>query len=264
MKKMGRDPDTIAVYERHVHLAYEHPRGVMGRITDKKLAPNTRRTAIAALRVYARIGKDDRLYDDLLNVKKPPKRRLEEKLPLEHEDWLLLREEIDTSLRLTRAQRAALGIMATRGFRLCDVLRMTRREVQAALRTGVLISTTKGGRRTRFTTKRFKKYLVDLVEYTGWDQVWDLVSPYAGNPKKAAPVAIQRKLKLIAEDCELDPETIYTHRFRRTYAVEFLNAAGGNIHKLMKHMQWSSMVVAESYTDHIEDETLDDIADEID
>ena len=264
LEELGRAPGTLELYAIHVEQAYAHPDGVLGRVTDKQLASTTRRTAIAILKGYAQFAGDQKLVTQLRRIKRPSDQRAKARPPLTTEEWRGLRDGIESSESLEGEQRAVLGLMATRGFRVGDVLRLKRREVTDAIRTGKLVFLAKGDRRLRFTTNRILPFLEALKEFRGWETVAELVSPDAEDPHNAARQLIQRKLKVVAEEVGLNPEEIYTHRLRRTYAIEFLKAAKGDINKLRLHMGWQSVEMAARYVDYIEDDEMDAIADLID
>jgi hypothetical protein len=66
LERIGRSDSTLALYKRHLRIAEEHPKGVLGRVTDRRLAPGTRRTVLAILKSYSHWdGSDRNLANDL-------------------------------------------------------------------------------------------------------------------------------------------------------------------------------------------------------
>lgn len=254
-----RTPGTARVYVSHVKEALTYAGGLAERVRDRRLAPKTRVLAWAALRAWAKFSDDRALSAQLDDIRRPQAQRVKEQRPLPKEAWKKLQRQIDKSQAIEDPMRAVLGMMAHRGFRVGDVLRATRDEVLEGRRTDVLRIVIKRGKRGRFTTKRFARYLDMLVAVRGWAKVWQL---FAGKPASAAQ-SVRRALQTVASEIGLDPAEIHPHLLRRTYATAYLEAAKGDLTKLKAHMQWDSIATAAGYTDYYEDTELDEIAERI-
>jgi len=197
----------------------------------------------------------------------PSPRRKTAKVPLAREDLFRLVDEIDSADYLSEAMRSQLGMMAARGFRCGDVLRLSRKQVRNGLQSGTLNYQAKGRRQLEFRVlPTFRPYLQALYEYPSWGRVEDLISPRArqATRRQAAGRAAARAL----EDCGLEVgiEGLYPHRLRRTYATEYLAALGPDPFaavKLQQHMQWANLSTAMGYVDHERGAQLDDVAEEM-
>lgn len=246
----GRDEKTAELYRKHLNTILAAGEISVKRLLDKNLAPLTRRSIKASLKAWAKYTKNTELIEQLDDIKLPPARRVGIKIPLEKSDWKKLRKEIDT-YELT-PEVAVIGMMATRGFRVGDVLRMTRSEVKEAVDSGTLAITVKGGRRLEFgVTDAYRRYLEALLTQPKWKQMEDLI------PNK---MRVRRTLKEIATEAGLDASEIYPHRLRRTVATYFLESVGGDLTKLKDWMGWTNINTAASYTDFHKKKDLDDAA----
>lgn len=257
----GRDPDTATGYGSDVLLCLVHPRGLLGRLRERNLAPKTLRRTLASLRAWAKYSNDAALSKQLGDIKLPPPNRKVVKIPLTKDQWQNLILEIDRADYLSPAERAAIGIMACGGLRIGDVLRMTKSEVLNGIASGVLIYEAKGRKRLEVGTKSIKIYLDILAKYENWEKVHDLVTTRAKRLQSSGTQQLSRCLKEVGEKIGIPSNEMYPHRLRRTYATYFLEAVGGNLEKLRAKMSWSSLATAASYADHHAREELDSIAD---
>lgn len=219
------------------------------------LAPKSKRLVRAAARHWADWKGDGALREALKRLRLPAPRRKSAKVPLSLEEHRQILRQTSRDTELGEAGQAVVVMMAYRGFRLGDVLRMRRVEIVSALSTGVLAFEAKGGRRLEFTVlSSFRPCLEVLVAQPKWSRVEDLVSPGAAPGKsrrKAASKKIQRALTRIATSLGIDG--VYPHRLRRTYSVEYLRANKGDpeaIVKLVDQMQWASINTAMEYVNH--------------
>jgi integrase len=260
--EFGLAEGTVDIYSRNVRLAYAEG-GPLVRLRDDGLAPKTRRHILASCRRWAEYREDAKLTKSLRRLRLPPPRRKTAKIPLERDQLFALVDEIDGADYLGDAMRAQLGMMACRGFRCGDVLRLKRREIVNALGTGTLAYEAKGRRRIEFSVLgTYSRYLDIFMEYSSkWTRVEDLISP-ASQPgrrrRKAAAQASSRALIKCAD--ALDIDNIHPHRLRRTYAVEYLRALQGDpeaVIKLQQHMQWATIATAMQYVDHARGAELD-------
>jgi integrase len=178
------------------------------------------------------------------------------KIPLEREEWFRVIDAIRDYQDLGDAMRAVLGMMAMRGFRCGDVMRMKRAEISAALETGTLSFEAKGSKRLEFAViDTFRPHLEALAAIdTRWTRVEDTVVAERSLPERrhrAALRAVQRALAAVAASVEIDG--VYPHRLRRTYATEYLRSLTGDpeaVVKLMQHMGWSNIATAMEYVNH--------------
>lgn len=262
----GRVEGTADVYACVVNMAYRDFERPTGALVDRSKAPKTRRQRLAALRAWALYTGDDELLGDCARVKLPHPRRVVPKRPLETEEWWALIDAVNAFSKVTEPQRSVMGLMACRGFRCGDVLRLRKDEILAGLDGGVLGYEAKGERRLEYRiVPRIRPYLEVLLEHRGrWRRVEDLVSPRAHPDKrrKSAGRSVSRALKRCAAQVGLSAEEIYPHRLRRTYAVHYLRELQGDpeaLVKLQQHMQWANLNTAAGYVDYIRTEELDQI-----
>ncbi len=263
----GLSSGTIDVYARDVQKALDAG-GFVPRLTDDELAPKTRRHILAAARRWADFDDDKALLQQLKKIRLPPPRRRTAKVPLERSQLFDLIDEIGRAKYLDDPMRGVIGMMACRGFRCGDVLRLRRAELEAARETGTLSFEAKGRRRIEFKVlKTFRKSLNLLTDAGGkWGRVDELISPNAkpNGVRAAAARAVERAMVKVG--VKLGIYGLHPHRLRRTYAVEYLRQMKGDpealIH-LTSHMRWASMSTAMEYVDHERGDELDTFAEKI-
>jgi integrase len=154
--------------------------------------------------------------------------------------------------------RHVLLIMAIRGFRSGDVLRMRRTEVLRALATGKLTYEGKGRKRIEFSAEPIRDQLQALAQIKGWERVRDLLG--TGKSRRGLSRKVWRAALRTAKGCGI-PE-MNPHRYRHTVATQFLAELAGDpnaIVKLQKWMAWESMGTAARYVDQISTDELDRI-----
>lgn len=253
----GRSEDTADLYITNLRACARDKKGLTHRLTGGDLSPNTRRTNMAALSAWARFTKDSDLRDQLLDMRLPPARRVRTKQPLGHEDWRRVVKHLQTAPVKPEAMRHVLTLIAVRGFRCGDVLRMRRSEVQRAVATGKLAYEGKGRKRLEVAAVPIKAPLAALAEMPRWERVSDLLGP---GSKKVIHKRVWRASKRIAKAAgvpEMNP-----HRYRHTFATNFLAELHGDpnaIVKLQKFMGWESMQTAARYVDQVSQDELDTI-----
>ena len=258
MQERGRLADTARIYSSHLRNCAADPKGLTHRLLGS-LAPNTKRTIMAALVAWSRFSKDDDLRDRLEYIRLPPPRRVTAKHPLAIDQWKKVILHLRTAKMLPKdeALRHVMVIVAIRGLRCSDALRIRRREIQNALATGTLSFEGKGRKRTEFSAAPFRGELEALSKMRGdWEYLRDLVSV---SPRGAAN-RMGRRMK--AEAKKVDVTGVYPHRFRRTYATNFLEQLQGDprsIIKLQKHMAWESLATAAGYADAVDGGELDQV-----
>lgn len=258
----GRTNGTADLYVHNIRAAYRGG-GPLKRLNDKSLAPKTRRHILAACRAWAKYREDTKLTVSLERLKLPPATRATEKIPMTREQWLDLIHYIDES-EMKEPLRAQLGMMATRGFRRGDVLRMERKQIVRSLKTGTITYVAKGGVRLPFRViSTYRRYLEILADHTRWSRVSDLICPRAEKPHTAAGKAVARALNVCGIEIGLEDGEVHPHRLRRTYATLYLQALGSApdaVERLRQHMGWRSLATAMQYIDHARGVELDDVA----
>jgi integrase len=253
----GRSEDTAILYSGNVRTCAADPKGLTHRLVSGDLAPNTARTNLAALRAWAAFGKDGELLSRLSDLRLPPARRVRHKAPLGVDAWRKVVQHLRTCPMRPEVMRHVLLIMAIRGFRSGDVLRMRRTEVLRAISTGKLEYEGKGRKRIEFSAEPIMEQLQALAAVPGWDRVRDLVGKGTRrNLSRKVWRAAIRTAKA-AGIPEMNP-----HRYRHTFATNFLNELRGDpnaIVKLQKYMAWESMTTAARYVDNVSLDELDRI-----
>lgn len=251
----GRSEGTRRVYANHLRRGAADEHGLTHRLLGRELAPNSQRTAKAALAAWALFARDRELAEQLRDLRLPPARRMKAKIPLELEAWRRFVQHVQTCPMRSEPIRHVELIIAKRGIRCSDVLRMTRRDVTEAVATNVLVFEGKGRKRTRFAAAPILEHLEALAEIKHWKNVSDLVS--SGSPR-AALTRVERAVRRHAE--AIDLPDVFPHRFRTTYATSFLKALQGDpqaLIKLQRHMDWESLATAARYADAVDASELD-------
>lgn len=259
---------TITSYLSDVRQAQENG-GPVARLRDQEGAPKSRRRYLAAFRRWADYTNDPELVKALKRVRLPPPKRKTPKVPLERDEFERFVDEIGR-VKVADPLRGVLGLMACRGLRCGDALRLRREEVDNALApsSGVLSFVAKGRRRLEFRTLKTYRRFLELI-YRSFEAspkaktVAQLVSPRAS--AKGAPEAAARAVEraLVKIGVGLGIYGLHPHKLRRTYAVEYLRAMPGDpeaLVKLKSHMQWAEMDTALEYVDYVRGEDLDDPA----
>ena len=266
----GLTEGTVEVYVRDVATA-QRGGGLLARLRDEDIAPKTKRHILAAARHWAEYTEDGKLTAALRRLRLPPARRKTAKVPMLREQLFALLDELKRATYVRAPARAVIGVMAARGLRLGDVLRLQRHEIDAALSGGVLAYEAKGRRRLEFKVlKTYRSYLAQLAACEGaWSRVSELVSPRArGTTSKRRAAAASRAIEraLVKIGAKVGIWGLHPHRLRRTYAVEYLRGMKGDpeaLIKLQAHMQWAEMSTALEYVNHERGDELDEAAERI-
>ncbi len=269
LRRRGTGAGTINQYLFHANRALggEDP---FDRITDRSLSPKYRRVCKAAIISFARYQDDDALVKQIKEVKLPAPVRQEVKPLITEDQWRSLREEIDHATYITEPMRCELGLMANRGLRRGDVLRLQRKEITDALRTGTLSYEAKGERRLEFgVLKPWRPYLVTLADEFSAEKktrtVADLISPKATDETRqaVAGAAVVRALRRVAGRVKGISPGVAPHDLRRCYATLFFEACGRDPVKLQHHLQWANVQTALGYVSAGTRESLDAVAEEM-
>ena len=263
LMERGRVEGTADTYISNLRSCAGSPRGLTHRLVAGELSPNALRTNLAALRAWALFTDDPALSKRLGDTRLPPARRIHTKLPLGAALLRKLIRHLQTCAALRDAStgdamRQVLLIMAMRGFRSGDVLRLRRTEVARALSTGKLAYEGKGRKRIEFSAEPIRPQLEALIQVKNWERVRDLIARSAD--PKVASVKVWRTAKRLAKQVGIDD--MNPHRFRHTFATLYLERLNGDpnaIIKLQKFMGWESMGTAARYVDGVSQEQLDEI-----
>ena len=242
--------------------------GFVARLRDEALAPKVRHRLLAAGRQWAKFREDAALITALSSFRLPPARRANARVPVEREQLFKIVDELTKADYLEPPMRSVIGMMACRGFRVSDVLRIKRTELLQAIETGMLVYLAKGQRRLEFgLIKTWAHHARALAETPGeWIRVEDLICPNSDSDtrRKSAVRAVQRALNKLTARCDI--AKVYPHRLRRTYAVEYLKQQKGDpeaLLKLTQHMQWADESTALQYVNHVRGRELDEAAERI-
>lgn len=252
LEKRGRGR-SAAQYSKVVGRWLDDPRTVDALMTSTEASPNYRRHLIACVRVWAQYAGDAELMLRLSDIRRPPPTPKDVREPYDFEDWVMIREAIDEAPYLDDATRHVCALVALRGIRCGDVLRLTRRDISRAIDTGTLAYEGKGGRWQNYSAAPLMPYLEGLLalRWVG-KRVRNLVCPGSSESRaqESAGRTIRRAFDRIAEELELVPEDLYAHRFRHTYATYFLQQMAGDpeaIFKLQQQMGWARLDTAANY-----------------
>jgi site-specific recombinase XerC len=267
LREQGLAKTTAEMYAQDARSATEY--GFKARVLDDQLAPKTRHRILSAGRQWAEFRSDVELAASLKKVNLPPAHRKLPKVPVERDELFAIVDELErASDYLDAPARAVIGMMACRGFRVSDVLRIQREELSRAKETGLLVFPGKGNRRLEFgLIKTWARHAISLADAPGeWSRVEDLICPDAGNDtrRKSAVRSIERSLAKVAARAGVTK--VYPHRLRRTYAIQYLRQHTGDPEALMKlkqHMQWADESTALQYVNHLRGRELDEAAERI-
>lgn len=262
LAQRGRSDGTADLYAYNLASCASDRKGLTNRLVARKLSPNSLRTNRAALRAWALFSGDDELRKRVNDIRLPPARRVRTKEPLDRATWTKTIAHLESSKEVPIALRHVILIMAKRGMRVSDVLRIQRDAVKRAISSGKLAYEGKGRKRIEISANPIMAELEALNEFWDWDKVGDLVSDGEG-PRAAARRVWRhsRRSGAKAGVLEMNP-----HRYRHTYATNFLAELQGDpnaIVKLQRFMGWESMNTAARYVDHIEQDELDAVGDRL-
>jgi len=225
---------------------------VLRKIRSRKYAPKYRHHLVNCIQSFARFGRDEELLAQLADIRLPPATALANRDPLTDEEFRGVREFVDA--RMGDPRMAVVGIMAMRGLRCGDVLRLPEDAVHDALDTGELTYIGKGEKVHRCQVQHWRKYLESLATHP-WPargQVAHLLCPSSPRHKAqdSAGRMIRRAMDEIAMALDIDRAKLHPHRLRHTHADQFLRAVRDRPDALLllrDHMGHSSVAVTERY-----------------
>lgn len=262
MVERGRDRATAQTYVCNLRSCAADRDGLLHRLVAGELAPNSLRTNLAALRAWAKFTNNPSLTTRLSDLRLPPARRVHTKIPLDTQDLRRVIHHVAGKKFRREAMRHVILIMAMRGMRSGDVLRIKRTEVLRAISTGKLLYEGKGRKRLEFSAEPIREQLEALGKIAGWERVRDLVT--RSSDPKAASLAVWRAARSAA--AEIGITEMNPHRFRHTFATRYLERLQGDpaaIIKLQKYMGWASPNTAMRYVDAVSQDELDAIGAEL-
>lgn len=260
MVQRGRMAESAALYATNIRICAADPKGITHRLVAGKLAPNTLRTNLASLRAWALFADDTALLRRLSDIRLPPARRVRTKTPLDFETWKKLVRHLKDCAMPCEAMRQVLLIMALRGIRSGDVMRIRRTEVVRALENGRLVFEGKGRKRMEYDARPIQEQLEALSQMTGWTQVRDLLIDTGECQGRILSKKVWRSSRRAASGAGI--ADMNPHRFRHTFATNFLKQLAGDpnaIVRLQRYMGWESMATAARYVDAISGDELDQI-----
>lgn len=232
-------------------------------ITARKYSPNYRRHLTACLRAWAKFSGDRALEERLEDVKLPAPVPADVREPLDTATWARVREAIASAPYLKEPTRHVCGLIAARGIRCGDVLRLSKKSIAQAVSTGTLSYEGKGERWMTFSARLLLPHLEGLLacRWTG-GRVRNLVCPGSAEDKcqETAGREIRRAFDRVAEDLGVPREDLFAHRFRHTYATHFLQKMQGDpeaVFKLQTQMGWARLDTAANYLRRSRREELD-------
>jgi len=259
----GRSDGTADTYCANLVMCQPYERtGMAQRLLDRGLSPNTLRVNLAALRAWARFSQDGELAARLTDMRLPSARRIRVKAPLTPDQHQRFIAHVKTCRWMAGPMRQAILLLALRGFRSGDVLRMQRVQIVRALKAGRLVFEGKGRKQSSFAIAAIREPLEALAEMTGWERVRDLIT--TSPTPKIASKRLARAVRRVAR--ELGISDMHPHRFRHTVATRFLAELHGDpnaLTKLQKYMDWESIATAARYTDAVSQDELDAIGERL-
>lgn len=254
LHKRGRGR-SASQYIQVINGYLDDPGTYETKITSSSLSPNYRRHLAAVLRQWAKYTKNKDLIAHLEELRLPAPIPKGPKEPFDRETWFSILDEIEGADYLKSSEKLVCSLVATRGIRVGDALRITRKEIQQALKTGLLVFEGKRERRTTFSAAPIAEYLEELLglPWGSRARVRWLVSPRSADDHRAQRNARNRiglAFKRVADNLDIEPEDMHSHKFRHTYATHYLSEMKGDeeaIFKLQQQMGWARLDTAQNY-----------------
>lgn len=244
----------------------EDPETLEKKIASRRHAPAYRRNLVAAVRSFSKFTGDDDTIARLDDLRLPPPTPRDQREPLDRDEWAAVLAEIRAAAYLTEPLRGTLLIIATRGIRCGDVLRLQRRAVSRALKEGTLSFESKGERWQHFSAAPVRGAL-EILDGLFWGsavRLANLVCPRSDDDRalSSAGAAVRRMLDRVAVELDMEPAELYAHRFRHTYATRFLQQMAGDpeaVFKLQTQMGWAQLNTAANYLRRSRRDELDEV-----
>lgn len=268
--RRGRCEETARAYTSHLKKCAETST-LIDRLLDKKFSPKTRRANLAALSQWGKFSKDGDLLSELDEIRLPPAIRVAVKTELPMDEWRKILVDLLTPPepqrwpglkvkgRIDEPCRRVLLIVATRGLRIGDVLRLTPADVRMAVSTKMLSFEAKGARRIEYDATPIIEHLKALDKMSGWSVVRDLIGKKT-SADRVINNKLRRCLRRVAKANHI--KGVYPHRMRRTYATHYAEKLGNDpraLIKLAKHMGWTNINTAAQYIDNVNNTELDQL-----
>lgn len=265
LARRGRSEGTISLYKKNLRRCADGKT-----LTDRllgDLAPKTKRTNKAALAAWGKFKKDGEFLAELDEIKLPPATRIKAKVPLITEDWRRVVHHVEADETMPPHERATILIMARRGLRVSDVLRIEKKAAVRGISTGRFAYKGKGDKRIEIAALPIKQPLEMLVGLGKWETVTDLYGLTGVTTLDTMALCAQRVRRALARCAKaLKIDDVHPHRLRRSYATFFLQRHKGDpqaMVKLVEHMAWSGISVASGYVDGVSADELDQIGSEM-
>lgn len=255
LKESSYTPNTVAVYLSTLRKLSSFSIPFQG-LLDKTASPNTLHLRFSVLKTYAKWKKDTELLEQLTNFRRrlPAARRVAPRPPLTGDELERLIRALDWSSGVD----LVIMLMAVRGFRVGDVLRLKREEIKTALETGTLAYVAKKGQRQEWGTGLFAEPLETLFHLCDRrEEPWVIVADALAtgeDRQNAARWNVEHRCRELRKKLKMN---IYPHRLRRTRAMMYLEAVGGDVTKLTKWMGWQNVTTAYGYVDYVNREDLE-------
>lgn len=258
--RRGRSDGTQDQYVRAVRGLYRQP-DPLARLTDRSLSACYRNHLATALRAWATFCKDEALGDSLEEIKLPHNARQSVRTPLSEEEWFGVLDALDADTDLDPMLRAVLLIIATRGLRCSDALRIQKGEIQRALKTGTLGFVGKGERRITYAASSVEGALRVLSTMPGPPEtpVWSVLT--AGK-KETAARRVRKAVERLAERIGFDKGELFAHRFRHSFVNHLLEELRGDPRAaflLQDAMNWASANTARNYVKRAEQHEIESL-----
>lgn len=225
---------------------------------DEKLGKSRRETYQRALKHYAAFTDDEALLEELKAWRPSRKERRAKRkkgtpraLGLDTE-WVALRAAIDQLE--DPILRGVLGLLATSGLRIAEVLALSGERLRTALRVGSARISSKGEVERYFiVTEGQRAYVRELADALEDDQsVVERLYSKRRASYKGVEAAIKRELVRAGEAAGIDrPEELHPHMLRRTVGDAIYRATGGDLRAVQEalgHKDWKTTVA--HYQDH--------------
>ena len=221
------------------------------------LPSGTRTQIVASLKLYAEFvggGAGDAILERLRSLPRYRPRHEAPERPLTDDEWRALKARASEE---EAPVGPVLRLLCTTGLRVgSDLGRIERKRAEEALETDVLYLKTKGGHYRAYPAQDIKGDLRALLEFEGWQILWQAVT---GTSKEAYYMAIVRALRRCAKDVGLDPKKMHPHILRKTRATQLLKMTGGDIVVVQKLMGHADIGTTQRYVGYTDPDELADV-----